>query len=315
MNRDPATDAPRADLPQPADDCRRSPRRMAGGAALIFLLAFAVYWPALRGQFVWDDLLLVDKNPLVKGEAGLRAIWFQADFPLTTLAFWLQWLMWGKNPAGYHVVNVLLHALNALLVWRVLARLRISGAWIAGLIFAVHPVCVASVAWISELKNTLSLLFFLLSLWCYLKFDTQIVGTKMKRGATNAAESEPTPDPSKEGNKPPEGNKPLGARQQFPSWEGSGVGQLVDGASSWYCLSLIAFLLALFSKTSTVMLPVVLLGYAWWQRGHITRRDLLRTSPFFLLALLFGLMTVWFQAHQVITGTTVQTENFFGRLA
>src|SRR6266550_964999 len=140
MNSDPATDAPKADLPQPADDCRRSPLRIAAGATLIFLLAFAVYWPALRGQFVWDDLLLVDKNPLVKGEAGLRSIWFQADFPLTTLAFWVQWLMWGKNPAGYHIVNVLLHALNAVWVWRVLARLRIPGAWIAGMIFAALPV-------------------------------------------------------------------------------------------------------------------------------------------------------------------------------
>jgi len=209
MNRDPATDAPKADLPQPADDCRRSPLRIAAGVALIFLLAFAVYWPALRGQFVWDDLLLVDKNPLVKGEAGLRSIWFQADFPLTTLAFWVQWLMWGKNPAGYHIVNVLLHALNAVLVWRVLARLRIPGAWIAGMIFAAHPVCVASVAWISELKNTLSLGFFLLSFWFYLKFDRQTVDGKVNQGA-----------------------------------------------NLWYWLSLAAFLLALLSKTSTVMLPV-----------------------------------------------------------
>ena len=298
MNRDPATDAPKADLPQPPDDCRRSPLRIAAGVALIFLLAFAVYWPALRGQFVWDDLLLVDKNPMVKGEAGLRSIWFHADFPLTTLAFWLQWLMWGKHPAGYHIVNVLLHALNAVLVWRVLARLRIPGAWIAGMIFAAHPVCVASVAWISELKNTLSLGFFLLSFWFYLKFDGQAVDTKVNDGASeSAAESEPTPDPSQEGNKP------------------SGVGQSVDNANLWYWLSLAAFPVALLSKTSTVMLPVVLLGCSWWHRGRIALLDLLRTIPFFVLALAFGLMTVWFQAHQVITGETVQDEDFFRRLA
>src|SRR6266550_3955424 len=240
MNSDPATDAPKADLPQPADDCRRSPPRIAGGMALIFLLAFAVYWPALRGQFVWDDVLLVDKNPLVKGEAGLRSIWFHADFPLTTLAFWLQWLMWGKHPAGYHIVNVLLHALNAVLVWRVLARLRIPGAWIAGMIFAAHPVCVASVAWISELKNTLSLGFFLLSFWFYLKFDRQTVDPKVNDGASDsAAESGPTPEPSQEGNKPSD------TRQQFPTWEEPGGGQSVDNANRWYWLSLAAFLLAL----------------------------------------------------------------------
>ena len=281
MNSDPATGAPKADLPQPADDCRRSPLRIAGGVALIFLLAFAVYWPALRGQFVWDDVLLVDKNPLVKGEAGLRSIWFHADFPLTTLAFWLQWLMWGKHPAGYHIVNVLLHALNAVLVWRVLARLRIPGAWIAAMIFAAHPVCVASVAWISELKNTLSLGFFLLSCWFYLQFDRQAVYPKVNDGASDSA-----------------------AESQF-----------ADNRNRWYWLSLAAFLLALLSKTSTVMLPVVLLGCAWWHRGRIALLDLSRTIPFFVLALAFGLMTVWFQAHQVITGETVQTENFFGRLA
>ena len=288
MNSDPATGAPKADLPQPADDCRRSPLRIAAGVALIFLLAFAVYWPALRGQFVWDDLLLVDRNPLVKGEAGLRSIWFQADFPLTTLAFWLQWLMWGKHPAGYHIVNVLLHALNAVLVWRVLARLRIPGAWIAGMIFAAHPVCVASVAWISELKNTLSLEFFLLSFWFYLKFEgaSAVWSSAFRRSS----------DGSQEG--PPEGGTPS-----------------KNPGRHWYWLSLAAFLLALLSKTSTVMLPVVLLGCTWWHRGRIALLDLLRTIPFFVLALAFGLMTVWFQAHQVITGETVQTENFLGRLA
>jgi len=70
MHRDPAIDAPKADLPPPADDCRRSPLRIAGGMALIFLLAFAVYWPALRGQFVWDDLLLVDKIRWWKEKPG-----------------------------------------------------------------------------------------------------------------------------------------------------------------------------------------------------------------------------------------------------
>src|SRR2546425_8205459 len=90
----------------------------AWGAATIFLLALAVYWPALRGEFIWDDALLIQKNPLLKGGLGLHSIWFQTDFPLTMIAFWLEWLAWGKSPLGYHVVNVLLHATGAVLLWR-----------------------------------------------------------------------------------------------------------------------------------------------------------------------------------------------------
>ena len=123
----------------------------------------------MRGQFLWDDFLVVHRNPLVTGELGLGSIWFRTDFPLTNVAFWLEWLAWGDHPAGYHVVNVLLHATSAVLLWRVLAQLRIPAAWLAAMIFAVHPVCVGSVAWISELKNTLSLPFFLLSLLWYLR--------------------------------------------------------------------------------------------------------------------------------------------------
>jgi tetratricopeptide (TPR) repeat protein len=239
------------------------------GAIVILLLPFAVYWPVLRGQFIWDDPLLVEKNPLVTHSLSLRSVWFQTDFPLSAVAFWLQWLAWGKSPAGYHIVNVLLHALNSVLVWRVLARLNIRGAWLAGVIFAVHPVSAASVAWISELKNTLSLPFFLLSIWCYLKKEN---------------------DDSED--------------------QASRVTHQV-----WYVLSLAAFLVALLAKTSTVMLPIVLLGCAWWQRGRIAKKDWLRTSPFFGLALMFGLMSIWFQTHQTFTIGRVQTENYWERLA
>jgi Flp pilus assembly protein TadD len=229
----------------------------------------------LRGQFLWDDLLVVHKNPLVTGELGLGSIWFRTDFPLTNVAFWLEWLAWGNHPMGYHVVNVLLHAASAVLLWRVLARLRIPAGWLAAMIFAVHPMCVASVAWISELKNTLSLPFFLLSILWYLRSDSQF------RGSPSSGPQPSTLNP-----------------QPF-----------------WYWLSLLAFVLALLSKTSTVMLPVVLLGCAWWQRGRAGRQDWLRTSPFVALALAFGLMSVWFQAHGAIAGVAVQSENLWGRLA
>jgi protein O-mannosyl-transferase len=263
------------------------------GAVLIILLVLAAYWPVWNGQFVWDDMLVVEKNSVVTGEMGLRTVWFQTDFTLTTVAFWIQWLLWGKNPTGYHAVNVLLHAINAVLVWRLLARLRIPGSWLAAALFAVHPVCVASVAWISELKNTLSLVFFLLSFWFYIRFETFLADKEKSTSATFPGRSS-------------RDNEAL-TISDFGFW--------ISDFRMCYWLSLGAFLLALLSKTSTVMLPVVLLACAWWQRGRIARRDLLRTIPFFVMALVFGLMSIWFQAHQASHDFTVQTENFWGRLA
>jgi tetratricopeptide (TPR) repeat protein len=135
-----------------------------------------VYVPAMRAGFVWDDDLLVTANPLVLNPAGLRLIWAGTstapDYaPITYSAFWMEWRLWTNHPAGYHCVNILLHAASVLLIWRVLLRLAIPGAWLAALLFAIHPVNVASVAWIAELKNTLSLFFYLLSILWYLKFE------------------------------------------------------------------------------------------------------------------------------------------------
>lgn len=245
----------------------RDIRTLGVGFAVSLLLTFAVYWPALHGGFVWDDMILVEKNQLARGDLNLRTVWFNTDFPLTTVAFWVQWLLWGKNTLGYHAVSIFLHALSAVLVWRLLLKLKVPGAWLAGMFFAVHPVCVASVAWISELKNTLSLPLCLLGFWCYLAFEEHYAALRLAK-------------------------------------------------ARWcYWLSLGAFALSLLSKTSTVMLPVVLLLCAWWQRGRIAKRDWLRTSPHFALALAFALLTIWFQQHHVLGEVTVQNENFWGRLA
>src|ERR1035441_5631333 len=216
-----------------------------------------------------DDRRMVETdNPLVKGEFGPFSIWFQKEWALSWFVFWAQWLAWGPHPGCYHAVNMLLHAASAVLLWRLLAGLKIPGAWVAAAIFAVHPVCVNSVARIAEMKNTLSLPFFLLSFWLYL----------------------PNLDPN-------------------PNQDRSVL------ASLRYGLSLVAFVLALLSKTSTIMLPLVLLACVAWQRGRITRQDLLRTSPFFVFALAFGLMSSWFQKHQQLVGMTLQPESFGERLA
>ncbi|HMP83886.1 MAG TPA: tetratricopeptide repeat protein [Verrucomicrobiota bacterium] len=268
-------------------------RRKAGLSAVLVLLVFAAYWPALRGQFVWDDRLLIDKNPIVTGQHTAVTVWFQTDFPLSTVCFWIQWLAWGDNAAGYHCVNVLVHALNCLLLWRVLALAQIRVAWVCAAIFAVHPVCAASVAWISELKNTLSLAFFLVSFGCYLKSSAG----GNHSGATLCAQPQDA-TANKENRSPTTGFRIRSS-----------------GFTHWYWLSLTAFVLALLSKTSTVMLPVALLIWTWWRRGAITRRDTGSVSPFLALSLAFGLMSVWFQKHQAMAGTTVQTEGLVERIA
>ena len=151
-------------------------RSLVPGAALIILATSVVYLPALQNGFVFDDLGITS-NPIIPASDGLRRIWFTTEapdyYPLTWSMWWLQWRWWGADPLGYHVVNVLWHAINAVLAWAVLRRLKIPGAWFSGLIFAIHPINVATAAWISEQKNTLSMLFYLVAILLYLRFDEE----------------------------------------------------------------------------------------------------------------------------------------------
>ena len=223
----------------------------------IIVAVVLVYLPAFRGDFVWDDFLLITGNPLLQNFSGLTEIWSggrTADyFPLTNSVFWIEHHLFGGNATGYHAVNILLQIANALLVWLLLSRLNIPGAWLAGLIFGIHPVHVASVAWVSELKNLLSMFFALLSILCFLE---------------------------------------LGEKQ-------------LRNSAAVYVSSLVFFALALLSKTQVVFLPVVLLLCAWWRDkkspGKQTtpnpnlRRDLIRSWPFFLVAIVLGVVTIWFQ--------------------
>ena len=143
-------------------------------AKLLVGLTFIAYLPALRGGFVFDDGPLIIVNRLVRAHDGLYRFWFTAEaadyYPLTGSLWWLQWRVFGYHAIGYHAVNVLLHAANAVLIWMILLRLKIPGAWLAGAVFAVHPVNVATVAWISEQKNTLSMLFSAVAILLYLRF-------------------------------------------------------------------------------------------------------------------------------------------------
>jgi hypothetical protein len=141
-------------------------------ACLLVLMAVVVYLPAVDGEFLYDDAIYVTGDERITTLDGLGHIWTEVSgpeychqyYPLTSSGFWLQYQLWGYNPTGYHLVNILLHALNAVLFRRLLSALRVPGAWLAAAIFAVHPVHVPSVAWIAELKNVLSACFFLVSM-------------------------------------------------------------------------------------------------------------------------------------------------------
>ena len=150
-------------------------------ALFVLTLAAATimaYRPAWNGGFLWDDDAYITNNELLTAPNGLRRIWLSFDspsqyFPLTYTSFRIERALWGLNPSGYHWTNIFLHVANALLVWRLLARLKLPGAWLAAAIFALHPVQVESVAWITERKNVLMGFFFLLTLLAWIAFTDE----------------------------------------------------------------------------------------------------------------------------------------------
>ena len=147
-----------------------SPRTLALlGAATLIASTIVAYRPVWHGGFIWDDDRYVTHNYLLVAPDGLRRIWFSLDapsqyFPLSYTVLRVERALWDLHPSGYHWTNILLHLANAFLGWALLARLKVPGAWLAAAIFALHPIQVESVAWISELKNVLMGFFFLLTL-------------------------------------------------------------------------------------------------------------------------------------------------------
>src|SRR5574338_189547 len=144
-------------------------------AVILAALTVFAYRPAWHGGFLWDDDDYIIKNELLTARDGWQRIWFSLDspsqyFPFTYSTFRIEHALWGLNTTGYHWVNLLLHVGNALLVWAVLKRLKIPGSWLAAAIFALHPVQVESVAWITERKNVLMGFFFLLTLLAWIVF-------------------------------------------------------------------------------------------------------------------------------------------------
>lgn len=146
--------------------------RIAAAAALFFIPVL-VYLPSLQGGFLWDDDAFVTENPLIRDPQGWLDFWTTTTapdyFPLVSTFLWAQWQVWGDWPMGFRTMSLLLHAASTLLAWGVLARLRVPGAYVAALLFGIHPVNVMTVCWITETKNTLPMVFTLVSALLYLR--------------------------------------------------------------------------------------------------------------------------------------------------
>lgn len=144
------------------------------GAALV-ALAVAVYWPTFSNGYVSDDEIYIRGIRDLASLAGLRDIWFEVGavpqyYPLVHTSFWFEYRLWELSPLGFHAMNVAVHAIVAILVWRLLLRLRVPGAWFAAALFAVHPVQVETVAWASERKNLYSAAFAIGAMLAYLRW-------------------------------------------------------------------------------------------------------------------------------------------------
>lgn len=248
-----------------------SRRRTPVGCLLIAAAVFLAYWPSIQGQFLLDDDLLLTDNQLVKASDGLHRIWFTREpvdyWPVTNSVFWIEWRLFGMNPTGYHVTNLLLHTANCLLIWLLMRRLAIPGGFLAGLFFALHPVNVESVAWISELKNVLSMCLLLVALVWFVR-------SLQRDGPVRAGADRKRFSPVQ-----------VGTSHQRPWY-----------ANPWYWLSLGAFTFAMLAKGSVATGPGMLLLIVWWQRGRIRWSDVWSTVPFFAIAALLTLVNIWFQA-------------------
>ncbi len=217
-------------------------------AFILVACVIATYAPVWWAGFIWDDDAYITGNPVVVGPLGLKEIWTTkaADIcPLTITSFWVEHIFWRLNPLPFHLVNVFLHGLNAIFLWRVLTQLKIPGAWLGAALWALHPVLVESVAWVAELKNTQATFFYLLSILFFTRY--------LQKTTSNER-----------------------------------------GRSSWdYCLTLFFAAMAIASKSSTVILPLVLCLCAWWINGRWEWRTFIRVAPILLMSFAAVILSLW----------------------
>jgi tetratricopeptide (TPR) repeat protein len=239
---------------------------------LISIVTFIAYQPVWHAGFIWDDDEYVTSNFALHTLHGLQKIWFEPGavaqyYPLTFTSFWVEYHLWGLNPLGYHLINVLLHALNAILLWLILRKLGVRGAWLAAGIFALHPVGVESVAWVTERKNTLSGFFYLCSALAALKFWLPSETVAKSDIACGAKDS-------------------------------------TAGRKNWrfYWLALALYVCALWSKTATMPLPAIILLLLWWRRGNPGWRDVCPLLTFLAVGVAMGLVTLHVENRAGMTG-------------
>ncbi len=259
-----------------------SPRNRPFPRVLLLALCLAVaivgaYALSLRGDFLWDDDTHITKNPTIIGPLGLKEIWTSARayyFPLVLTNFWAQHALWGLEPLGYRLVTLAFHVGSALLLWRVLLSLRVPGAWLGAALWALHPVQVESVAWICELKNTQSAVFFLASMLAWIRWSDR----------PRSHGREPTP---------PTANSRRRTKSTRPAASAPGT-NTAEGRAS-YAWALCFALLAILSKPSAVMLPVALGLCTWWLHRRLVWRDVVQLAPFFALSALAASWAIWEQ--------------------
>jgi protein O-mannosyl-transferase len=315
------------------------PFRMVAGAAILIATTFVAYIPSLSCGFIWDDDSYLTNSLIIRAPDGLYKFWCTNEaidyYPISNTSLWIEWRLWGMNARGYHAFSLILHIAESLLIWIVLRKISVPGAFLTAMIFAVHPVNVESVAWIAQRKDMLAFLFFLLSILWYLKF------LACPRVPLAAKQTLPT------------AHRPLPTSLSFILHPSS--------FARWYCLSLISFALGMLSKGSVATLPVILLAIVWWLRSleiipslvqegkhfstqegrhsclpldkshprlpfdnfalppfisrllrPLTLWDVFRTVPFFLVAVLITLVHVWFQTKG--TGEVLRAAGLIERL-
>ncbi len=238
------------------------------GAAALALLCLVTYYPLQKGAFIWDDRQWLLVNSFVHHWKGLKFIWFKLSaspqyYPMVFSVFDVEWHLWGASALGYHLVNVLLQVGNALLLWWVLRKLRIPGAWLAAALFAIHPVQVETVGWVAELKNLLSAFFMFWAAGCFLNAWPMPESPTASQGAVEG--------------------------QPAMRW-------------GWYLLATGLYTLGLLSKTLACTLPVILLVLLWYRSARIRVRQVWSLAPWLLMGVAAGLVTIHIE-HSNSVGT------------
>ena len=251
------------------------------GGVVLVVLVLICYAITTQFGYIWDDDAYVFNNPLLKTFEGLSRIWTEPGmtpqyYPVTFTSFWLEVQTIGLNAKLSHVINMALHAGSVLILWQILRKLTVPGAWLAAAVFAVHPINVETVAWISERKNTLSLLFGLCSAWLYLRYAGVIATTAVMKPAKTDGEN------------------------QEPGFELS----LPNDPNRIYALFLLAFVLALLSKTTVAVFPVVFGLILWWKKGRLSRADIFSLIPPLALGAIAASVTSWIEHNPLLVGAS-----------